>query len=186
MRLVVGMTGATGAILGIRLLEQLREHPDVTTDLVMSKWARATIAMETDYSWRDVVDLADAVHGPEDQAASISSGSYRTDGMIVVPCSAKTRSGIRNGYGSGRVTRAADVTIKERRRLVLVAREAPLSPIHLENMLELSRMGVTVFPPMPAFYHRPATVDELVDHIVARVLDQFGLERWQGPSSLSA
>ncbi|MBL1098382.1 non-oxidative hydroxyarylic acid decarboxylases subunit B [Streptomyces coffeae] len=188
MRLVVGMTGATGAILGIRLLEELRRQPDVETHLVMSRWARATIELETSWTAREVAKLADAVHGSEDQAASISSGSFRTDGMVILPCSAKTLAAIRAGYGSDLVSRAADVVLKERRPLVLGVRETPLSAIHLENMLALSKMGVTILPPMPAFYNKPESVDDIVDHLVARVMDQFGLDsqrvvRWQGPST---
>ncbi|WP_316770414.1 non-oxidative hydroxyarylic acid decarboxylases subunit B [Streptomyces sasae] len=185
MRLVVGMTGATGAIIGIRLLEALRTL-DVETHLVLSQWARATIEMESDYSVRGVRALATRAYGPKDQAAAISSGSFRTDGMIVVPCSMKTVAAIRMGYGEGLIGRAADVTLKERRRLVLVPRETPLSEIHLDNMLALSRMGASIVPPMPAFYHRPESIDEIVDHTVARLLDQFDLElpdtpRWEGP-----
>ena len=185
MRLVVGMTGATGAVIGVRVLQALRTL-EVETHLVVSQWARATIEMETEYSVHDVRELADKVYGPKDQAAAISSGSFRTDGMLVVPCSMKTVAAIRIGYGDGLIARAADVTLKERRRLVLVPRETPLSEIHLENMLALSRMGAVMVPPMPAFYHRPESVEEVVDHIVARVLDQFGLElphtrRWKGP-----
>lgn len=190
MRLIIGMTGATGAILGIRLLQELRSQP-VETHLVMSRWARATIELETDWSAREVAKLADVVHGSDDQAAAISSGSFRTDGMVITPCSAKTLAAIRAGYGSDLIARAADVVLKEQRRLVLVARETPLSSIHLENMLYLSRMGVTILPPMPAFYNRPASVDDVVDHIVARVMDQFGLDsehavRWQGPATARA
>ncbi|MEX2969631.1 non-oxidative hydroxyarylic acid decarboxylases subunit B [Streptomyces sp. C184] len=188
MRLVVGMTGATGAILGIRLLEELRRQPDVETHLVMSRWARATIELETSWTARQVAKLADAVHGPEDQAAAISSGSFRTDGMVILPCSAKTLAAIRAGYGSDLVSRAADVVLKERRPLVLGVRETPLSAIHLENMLALSRMGVTMLPPMPAFYNKPESIDDIVNHLVARVMDQFGLDsrsavRWEGPST---
>jgi 4-hydroxy-3-polyprenylbenzoate decarboxylase len=180
--------GATGAILGIRLLEELTRQPDVETHLVMSRWARATIELETSWSARRVADLADVVHGPEDQAASISSGSFRTDGMVILPCSTKTLAAIRAGYGSDLVSRAADVILKERRPLVLGVRETPLSTIHLENMLALSRLGVTILPPMPAFYNKPASVDDIVDHLVTRVMDQFSLDseravRWQGPST---
>ncbi|TJZ94354.1 UbiX family flavin prenyltransferase [Actinacidiphila oryziradicis] len=184
MRLVVAMTGATGAILGVRLLEALREL-DVETHLVVSRWARATIAEETPYGVRDVVRLAGVSYAPEDQGAAISSGSFPTDGMVVVPCSMKTVAGIRAGYAEGLIGRAADVTLKERRRLVLVARETPLSTIHLENLLALSRMGVTVLPPTPAFYNHPSGIDDVVEHIVGRTLDQFGLalptvRRWSG------
>ena len=185
MRLIVGMTGATGAPLGVALLQALRKMPDVETHLVMSKWAKTTIELETPYRVRDVAGLADFCHSPADQAATISSGSFRTDGMIVIPCSMKTLACIRAGYADGLVGRAADVVLKEGRKLVLVPREMPLSTIHLENMLALSRMGVAMVPPMPAFYNHPQSVDDITQHIVARVLDQFALEhpnarRWQG------
>ncbi|WP_338051627.1 UbiX family flavin prenyltransferase [Pseudonocardia acidicola] len=184
MKLVVAMTGATGAVIGIRLLEALREL-DVQTHLVVSRWARATVAHETPYTMREVGALASAVYRPDDQGAAISSGSFPVDGMVVAPCSMKTLAGIRTGYGDGLIGRAADVTLKERRRLVLVARETPLSAIHLENMLELTRMGACILPPMPAFYNQPATVHDVVEHIVGRTLDQFGLalptaQRWHG------
>ena len=183
MRLIVGMTGATGAPLGIALLQALRDMPDVETHLVMSKWAKTTIELETPYSARDVAELADFAHSPADQAAVISSGSFRTDGMIVIPCSMKTLAGIRAGYADGPVGRAADVVLKEGRKLV--PREMPLSTIHLENMLALSRMGVAMVPPMPAYYNHPQTIDDVTHHVVTRVLDQFGLEyrkarRWNG------
>jgi 4-hydroxy-3-polyprenylbenzoate decarboxylase len=179
------MTGATGAPFGVRLLESLRELPDVETHLVLSRWARTTIELETGLSVAEVSALADVTHHPDDQGATISSGSFRTDGMVIVPCSMKTLAGIRTGYAEGLVARAADVVLKERRRLVLVPRETPLSEIHLQNMLELARMGVQLVPPMPAFYNHPRTVDDIVDHVVARVLDQFVLpapaaRRWAG------
>ncbi|WP_432570269.1 non-oxidative hydroxyarylic acid decarboxylases subunit B [Kineococcus sp. SYSU DK005] len=185
MRLIVGMSGATGAPLGVALLRALRELGDVETHLVMSRWARTTVELETGLTVRQVADLADVVHGPGDQAATISSGSFKTEGMVVVPCSMKTLAGIRAGYADGLLGRAADVVLKERRPLVLVPRETPLSDIHLENMLALSRMGVRIVPPMPAFYNHPLTIDDVVDHVVARILDQFGLEsprakRWDG------
>ena len=185
MRLIVAMTGATGAVLGVRLLENLAELPEVETHLVLSRWARSTIELETGRSVRAVHALADVVYAPEDQGAAVSSGSFRTEGMVIVPCSMKTLAGIRVGYGEGLVGRAADVVLKERRKLVLVPRETPLSEIHLENMLALSRMGARIVPPMPAFYNRPESVDDVVDHIVARVLDQFDLpapaaRRWAG------
>ncbi|MFI9387436.1 UbiX family flavin prenyltransferase [Kutzneria sp. NPDC052558] len=185
MRLIVGMTGATGAVLGVRLLEQLAAMPEVETHLVVSRWARATLELETGRSVREIGALADVVYGPDDQAAAISSGSFRVDGMVIVPCSMKTLAAVRAGYGHTLVTRAADVVLKEHKPLALVPRETPLSEIHLDNMLALARMGVRIVPPMPAFYHRPSTVDEIVDHIVTRVLDQFDLpapaaRRWQG------
>ncbi|AEM84571.1 non-oxidative hydroxyarylic acid decarboxylases subunit B [Streptomyces violaceusniger] len=185
MRLIVGMTGATGAVFGVRLLETLSELPEVETHLVLSRWARTTIELETGRSAREVAELAEVTHSPEDQGATISSGSFRTDGMIIAPCSMKTLAGIRAGYADGLVGRAADVVLKERRRLVLVPRETPLSEIHLENMLALSRMGVRMVPPMPAFYNHPRSVDDIVDHLTARLLDQFDLpapaaKRWEG------
>ncbi|MEV5413124.1 non-oxidative hydroxyarylic acid decarboxylases subunit B [Thermopolyspora sp. NPDC052614] len=184
VRLIVAMTGATGAVLGVRLLENLSRLPEVETHLVLSRWARATIELETGLTAREVAALADEAYGPDDQGAAISSGSFRTDGMVIVPCSMKTLAAIRAGYAEGLVARAADVVLKERRPLVLVPRETPLSEIHLENMLALSRMGVRMVPPMPAFYNHPETVDDIVDHIVARVLDQFDLpapaRRWEG------
>jgi 4-hydroxy-3-polyprenylbenzoate decarboxylase len=178
------MTGATGVIIGIRLLTVLREL-DVETHLVISRWARATIKEETPYTAREVAGLANVSYSPDDQGAAISSGSYRTDGMVVAPCSMKTVAGIRAGYACDLIGRAADVTLKERRRLVLLARETPLSTIHLENMLALARAGATVLPPAPAFYDRPSTVDDIVEHIVGRTLDQLGLDlpamrRWTG------
>jgi 4-hydroxy-3-polyprenylbenzoate decarboxylase len=186
-RLIVGITGATGAPFGVRLLETLRELPDVETHLVMSRWARTTIELETPYTVREVAKLADVAYGPGDQAAAISSGSFRTDGMIIVPCSMKTVAGIRAGYADGLVGRAADVVLKERRRLLLVPRETPLNEIHLENLLALARMGVAIVPPMPAFYNNPATIEDILDHVVARILDQFDLpasrtRRWNGLS----
>ncbi|MDQ0753139.1 4-hydroxy-3-polyprenylbenzoate decarboxylase [Streptomyces africanus] len=185
MRLIVGMTGATGAAFGVRLLENLRELPGVETHLVLSRWARTTIELETGLSVAEVGALADVTHPPEDQGATISSGSFTTDGMVIVPCSMKTLAGIRAGYAEGLVGRAADVVLKERRKLVLVPRETPLSEIHLENMLALARLGVQMVPPMPAFYNHPASVDDIVDHITARILDQFELpapaaKRWEG------
>ncbi|MFZ0714124.1 non-oxidative hydroxyarylic acid decarboxylases subunit B [Mycobacterium sp.] len=184
-RIVVGMTGATGAVLGVELLRQLQQRADVETHLVLSRWARATINLETELSVGDVESLADAVYSWDEQTAAISSGSFRIDGMVIAPCSMKTLAAIRSGYADGLIARAADVTLKERRRLVLVPRETPLSEIHLENMLALARMGASIVPPMPAFYNHPASVDDVVDHIVTRILDQFGIEsptakRWSG------
>jgi flavin prenyltransferase len=185
VRLIVGITGATGARFGVRLLELLQDVADVETHLVLSRWARSTIELETPYTAREVTRLADVSYGTGDQAASISSGSYPTDGMIIAPCSMKTLAGIRTGYADNLLLRAADVVLKERRKLVLVPRETPLSEIHLDNMLALARMGVVMVPPMPAFYNHPATVADIVDHVAMRVLDQFGLDateipRWTG------
>jgi 4-hydroxy-3-polyprenylbenzoate decarboxylase len=184
MRLIVGITGASGAIFGIRTLQALREL-GVETHLILSRWARTTIAHETSCSLEEVEKLASAVHRDDNQAAAISSGSFKTDGMIIAPCSMRTLAAIRTGSGDTLVCRAADVILKERRKLVLLARESPLNEIHLENMLALARMGVAIFPPVPAFYNRPKTIPDVVDHIVGRALDQFGLEmpamsRWHG------
>jgi 4-hydroxy-3-polyprenylbenzoate decarboxylase len=188
MRIIVAMTGATGAIYGVRVLERLREA-GAETHLVISRWGARTLVHETPYSREQVEALATVCYAPGDVGAAISSGSFRTDGMIVVPCSAKTLSAIAHGFGDSLIHRAADVVLKERRRLVLSVREAPLSAIHLENMLKLSRMGAMVVPPMPAFYNHPRTVDDIVDYTVARLLDSFGLEvrgaaRWQGEMGL--
>lgn len=188
MRLIVGITGATGAVFGVRLLEALRETADVETHAVISKWARTTLKLETDRTAAEVAELADFSYGPAEQAAPISSGSFRTDGMIIAPCSMKTAAGIRTGYTEGLIGRAADVVLKEKRKLVLVARESPLSEVHLENLLALARMGAVVMPPVPAFYNHPESVDDLVDHVVSRVLDQFDLpspkaRRWNGLGS---
>jgi 4-hydroxy-3-polyprenylbenzoate decarboxylase len=184
MRLVVAITGATGAIFGIRLLEVLKQM-EVETHLIVSRWGGVNIEQETTYSLRAVEALATVCHRAENLAATISSGSFRTDGMIIAPCSMKTLAGIRNGYADSLVVRAADVILKERRKLVLLTRETPLNEIHLENMLALTRMGAIVLPPVPAFYNRPQSIGDLVDHIVGRTLDQFGLEmpllkRWEG------
>lgn len=186
-RLIVGITGASGAIYGIRLLERLRGLP-VETHLIVSRWARVTIEHETDYDLAAVKALADVVYGDDDQAAAVSSGSFLTRGMVIAPCSTKTVAAIANGFSHNLVSRAADVVLKERRRLVLVVRETPLSAVHLANMTRLAELGATVFPPTPAFYNRPETIDDIVDHTVLRVLDQldFGLaseSRWTGLSS---
>lgn len=186
-RLIVGMSGASGAVYGVRLLEVLRAVPQVETHLVMSNAARQTLVLETDMSLRDVQALADVVHDARDIAASISSGSYKTDGMVILPCSMKTLSGIVHSYSDGLLTRAADVVLKEHRRLVLCVRETPLHLGHLRMMMTAAELGAIVMPPVPAFYHRPATVQDIVDQTVNRVLDQFEIalpqdlfDRWQG------
>ncbi|QSO51392.1 UbiX family flavin prenyltransferase [Alicyclobacillus curvatus] len=183
MQLIVGITGATGAIWGIRTLETLNSL-GIESHLILSKWAEATIHMETDMDVATVRELASVSYSAQDQAAAISSGSYPVDGMIIAPCSMKTLASIRLGLADNLIARAADVTIKESRKLVLVPRETPLSPIHLENMLRLAELGVKIVPPMPAFYNHPESVDDIVNHTVARVLDQFGIEsnlttRWK-------
>ena len=189
-RIIVGITGATGAVLGVRLLEALRAA-EVESHLVLSKWGQQTVEHETGLSLAQLRELASEVHGTGNMAATISSGSFLTEGMVIAPCSMRTLAAIATGYGENLVHRAADVVLKERRRLVLLVRETPLSDIHLENMLKLARAGATILPPMPAFYNRPQTVDDIVDHIVARALDQFGIsadfaKRWDGEMSRPA
>ncbi len=183
-KLIVGITGATGAIFGIRLLEALK-GTEVETHLVISKWAQQTIEHETTYTVQQVRELATVAYEQGNMGAAVSSGSFVTDGMVVMPCSVRSLAAIAHGVGEHLVHRAADVVLKERRRLVLVVREMPLSEVHLENMLKLSRMGVTIMPPMPAFYNHPQSLEDMVDHVVARVLDQFQISadfarRWNG------
>ncbi len=169
------MTGATGVIYGIRLLEVLRDTP-VETHLVMSHWARRTVIAETDHNPDAVLGLADRVYDEDDLGAPLTSGSFLTDGMIIAPCSMKSLAAIANGISENLVHRAADVTLKEGRTLLLLARESPLSVIHLENMLRVARAGAMVVPPVPAFYARPRSLEEMVDHTVGRVLDHFDVE----------
>ena len=184
MRVIVAITGATGVVYGVRTLEQLRAA-SVETHLVISRWGVRTLLHETSYTREQVEALASVVYAPTDMGAAISSGSFQTAGMIVAPCSAKTLGAIAHGYGDNLIHRAADVILKERRKLVLAVREAPLNDIHLENMLKLSRMGAVIVPPMPAFYMNPKSLDDIVNYTVARMLDQFGVEvpgapRWSG------
>jgi 4-hydroxy-3-polyprenylbenzoate decarboxylase len=173
-RLIVAITGATGAIYGIRLLEMLRET-GVESHLIISAWGKRTLLHETRYTVDQVQRLAAVTYLPTDQGAAISSGSFVTMGMAIVPCSMRTLAAVAHGLGDNLVHRAADVILKERRKLLLAPREAPLSEIHLENMLKLSRMGAVMCPPMPGFYQRPETLDDLVNHSVVRMLDQFGI-----------
>ena len=186
-RLIVGISGASGAIYGVRLLQVLRDVAGVETHLVMSQAARQTLSLETDLSLRDVQALADVVHDARDIAASISSGSLKTAGMVILPCSIKTLSGIVNSYTDTLVTRAADVVLKERRPLVLCVRETPLHLGHLRLMTQAAELGAVIMPPVPAFYHRPQTLDDVINQTVNRVLDQFDIDlpedlftRWQG------
>jgi 4-hydroxy-3-polyprenylbenzoate decarboxylase len=183
-RIIVGITGATGVVYGVRLLERLRDAR-VEAHLVISRWGARTLVHETRWSREAVEALAAAVYKSDDMGAAISSGSFHTAGMIVAPCSAKTLAAIAHGHGDSLIHRAADVVLKERRKLLLAVREAPLSEIHLENMLKLSRMGAVILPPVPAFYNNPATLDDVVDYTVTRMLDQFGIAtgaaaRWTG------
>lgn len=175
MRLVVGISGATGAIFGIRLLQMLRSA-GVKTDLIISEWAKVTIQQETEFTAPEVEALASETHSNRNLAAAISSGSVKTDGMIIAPCSMKTVAAIRGGLASDLLSRAADVVLKERRKLVLLPRESPFNDIHLDNMLTLSRMGVVMVPPVPAFYNNPKSLDDVINHIVVRTLDQFGID----------
>ena len=187
-RLIVGLSGATGAIYGIRLLEVLRDVEDVETHLIISEAARRTILLETDYTTTQVEALAHKLYDFNDTAAAISSGSFKTMGMVVIPCAVKTLSGIANSYGDNLILRAADVTLKERRKLVLVLRETPLHLGHLRLMTQVTEMGGVIMPPMPAFYPHPQTIDDLINQSVNRVLDMLGIElpqdlfkRWTGP-----
>jgi 4-hydroxy-3-polyprenylbenzoate decarboxylase len=184
MRLIVAITGASGAIFGIRILEELKKK-NVETHLIVSKWGGFTIEEETGYKVAEVEKMASFCHDVNDLSDVVASGSFKTDGMIVAPCSMKTLAGIACGYSDDLIIRAADVCIKERRKLLLMVRETPLSSIHLENMLKLSRLGVIIMPPVPAFYTKPVTVDDIVNQTVAKSLDYFGVETehlkcWQG------
>ena len=188
--LIVGITGATGAIIGVRIL-QLLQGTDVDTHLVISRWGARTLAEETEYNVEQVQAMAAHAYPIGDQGAPISSGSFLTAGMVIAPCTMNTLSSIAHGQGYNLIHRAADVTLKERRKLVLVVRETPLNDIHLENMLKLSRMGVVIFPPLPAFYNHPQSLDDMVSHIAMRVLDQFNLHldvvrRWEGGATNNA
>jgi len=184
-RLIVGMSGASGVIYGIRLLQCLKDVPNIETHLVMSSSARLNIKIETDWEPDAVTSLADVVHNFRNVAASISSGSFKTDGMVVAPCSMKTLSGIVHSYADNLLLRAADVVLKERRRLVVVARETPLHTGHCRLLYEASSLGIIIAPPVPAFYNNPKTIDDIVNHTVGRLLDLFDIEagimkRWQG------
>jgi flavin prenyltransferase len=186
-RLIVGISGATGAIYGVRLLQMLHKTR-VETHLIVSRWGARTLAHETPYKLEQVHGMATKFYSPEDQGAAIASGSFLTDGMVLCPCSVRSVAAIAHGHGDNLLHRAADVVLKERRKLVLVVRETPLSDIHLENMLKLSRMGVVIFPPVPAFYTQPQSIDDIVDQTVVRILDQFGVhvdsgKRWQGTAA---
>ena len=191
-RVVVGMSGASGAVYGIRILEALRDVPDIETHLVMTQAAKRTLALETDFSIDDAEQRADVVHRSNDIGASIASGSFRARAMVVAPCSMKTASGIATSYADNLLLRAADVTLKERRRLVLLVRETPLHLGHLRLLTQLAEMGAVVMPATPAFYHRPATVQDIVDQTANRVLDLCDVElrrdlfpRWTGGDTAS-
>ena len=184
-RFIVGITGASGVIYGVRMLEALRAIPEIEVHLILSKAAKLTIGYELDLSVKEIEELADEVHNNANIGASISSGSFKTMGMAVIPCSIKTLSGIVNAYNESLMHRAADVVLKERRRLVIVPRETPLNRNHLDLMIRLLDSGGILIPPMPAFYHRPKTLDDIINHTVGKVLDMFDIEhdlfrRWSG------
>src|SRR4051812_270581 len=185
-RIVVGMTGASGSIFGVRLLQALAQM-EVESHLVMTEWAKRTLRIETDFTEQDVAAMASRAYRIDNLAAAISSGSFRTDGMVILPCSMNTVASIAHGLSDNLLTRAADVTLKERAPLVVVPRETPLTLIHLRNLVTLTEAGARVVPPVPGFYNRPRDVDDIVWHIVARILDQLGIDndltrRW-GPSA---
>jgi len=187
-RIIIGISGASGAIFGIRALQVLKEVPDVETHLVLSPSAKRTVLEETDWTVEQVVALADVNHVHKDIGASVASGSFRTAGMLVAPCSIKTLSGIVNSYNDNLLTRAADVCLKERRTLVLMVRETPLHLGHLEIMANAARYGAVILPPVPAFYSRPKTLDDIINHSVGKALDQLGIEhrlmkRWKEPET---
>ena len=178
------MSGASGAILGIRLLETMKNYDDWETHLVISKGAEMTIADETDYSLEEVKGLANKAYDIDNIGESIASGSFRTEGMVIVPCSMKTLAGVASGYSDNLLLRAADVTIKERRKFVVIPRESPLSVIHLRNMLTLAEIGIYLIPPMVTFYNEPLSLDDMNHHIICKILDKFGIEvegykRWK-------
>ena len=175
MRLIIGITGSTGVIYGIRMLEVLK-NAGVETHLIMSEWAEKCTSMETKHNVEYVKSLATTISDEKNMAASISSGTHKTDGMIVIPCSMKSLSSIANGYDETLVARAAGVTLKESRKLILVARETPLTAINLENMLKLAQLGVIIMPPVTEFYTNPTSIDAMIDHIVGKCVDQFDIE----------
>jgi flavin prenyltransferase len=189
-RIVVAISGASGAIYGIRALETIQKARTVELHLIISSGARATIAYETDRSYEDVASLADVVHDEKDLAASLASGTFRTGGMLVAPCSIRTMAAIANALNDNLIVRAADVHLKERRKLVLMVRETPLNATHLRLMHELTLTGAVILPPVPGFYQKPKTLMDLVDHSVGKALDQLGIEhqlfrRWTGPERAS-
>jgi 4-hydroxy-3-polyprenylbenzoate decarboxylase len=187
MLLIIGITGASGAIYGIRLLEVLATMNEVETHLIISEAGEENIRHETDWKLEKVKGLANVCYDIHDIGARLSSGSFRRDGMVVAPCSMKTLSALANSYTDNLIARTADITLKERKRLVLLAREAPLHLGHLRNMVKLTEMGAVIFPPVPAFYHKPRTIQDIVDYTVGRILDMFDIshslfQRWEGLS----
>ena len=175
MRVVVGISGASGAILGIRLLEELNKN-DIETHLIISSIAKDIIEYETDYSVEDVENIASFVHDENDLNAIVNSGSFKFDASVIIPCSMKTLSAITNGYGDNVISRVGDVTLKERRQLIIVPRETPLRTVHLENMTQLSREGAIILPAMPGFYHKPVTLDDQINFIIGKILDVMDID----------
>lgn len=185
MRLIVGISGASGVVLGYHMLKALKAYPECETHLVISEGAKVTFELETDLKIEDVEKLADVVHSNKNLAASVSSGSFKTDGMIVIPCSMKTLSGIATGYAENLLIRAVDVCLKENRKVVLVPREMPFGKLHIRNMKEASDLGCVMIPPLLTFYNNPQTIEEQINHIIGKILMQFGLDHkkfiaWEG------
>ncbi|GEN48338.1 UbiX family flavin prenyltransferase [Ligilactobacillus pobuzihii] len=184
-KIIIGVSGASGTIYAVDLLKKTQQLSNVETHLVMSKWAKQNLALETNYQLNEINSLADYVYDERDQAAKIASGSFLVDGMVVVPASMKTIAGIANGFADNLVGRAADVILKEQRKLVIVPRESPLSVIHLENLTKLAKIGAQIIPPIPAFYNHPSSIQDLVDHQTMKTLDALGINndissRWDG------
>ena len=186
MRIIIGMSGASGPQYGIRLLEVLKKFENIETHLVISEGAKKNILLESDRTVEQVEALADFVYSNNDLEASISSGSFRTEGMVIAPCSVKTLSGVANSFNTNLLIRAGDVVLKEKRKLIIVFRETPLHLGHLRLLAQVSEIGAVIMPPVPAFYHHPKTIQDIIDQTIGKVLDQFGLDnqlfkRWQGP-----
>jgi 4-hydroxy-3-polyprenylbenzoate decarboxylase len=186
MRIIIGMSGASGPQYGIRLLEVLKKFENIETHLVISEGAKKNILLESDWTVEQVEALADFVYSNNNLEASISSGSFRTEGMVIVPCSVKTLSGVANSFNTNLLIRAGDVVLKEKRKLIIVFRETPLHLGHLRLLAQVSEIGAMILPPVPAFYHHPKTIQDIIDQTIGKVLDQFGLDnqlfkRWQGP-----
>lgn len=185
MKLIIGISGASGVVLGYHMLKALKAYPECETHLVISEGARVTFGLETDMKVEDVEKMADVVHSNKNLAAAISSGSFKTDGMIVIPCSMKTLAGIATGYTDNLLIRAADVCLKENRKVVLVPREMPLGKLHIKNLKEVSDLGCVIIPPMLTFYNNSLTIEEQINHIIGKILMQFGLDHkkfraWEG------
>ncbi|MGM0240455.1 UbiX family flavin prenyltransferase [Enterococcus sp. AZ103] len=183
-KIVVGITGASGTVYAVDLLRKLQVNPEIETHVIISNWAKENLKLETDLKMSDLRALADVVYDNNNLGAAVASGSFLTDGMIIVPASMKTVAGISIGFGDSLIARAADVTLKEQRKLILVPRETPLNAIHLENLTKLARLGVQIIPPIPAFYNHPETIADIINHQTMKLLDALGIEntgrRWQG------